>query len=157
MRVLLTLILLILSPAAPVHALSVVQTGDLVITGARALPTLKGASTGIGFMEVHNKGKEDLSIISATTDIAEHTELHKHEMDNDIMRMRQLDAIPIPAGETVTFRPGGLHLMFMSLKKPLADGESFWVELALCNGDVVKRLFHVSKMTPPKPREGLHR
>jgi copper(I)-binding protein len=43
-------------------------------------------------------------------------------MEGDVMRMRQLDAIELPAGKAVEFKPGGLHLMFMDLKAPLAAG-----------------------------------
>jgi copper(I)-binding protein len=33
--------------------------------------------------------------------------------------------VPIPPGQTVTFTPGGTHIMLMGLKKPLAAGQSF--------------------------------
>jgi copper(I)-binding protein len=56
-------------------------------------------------------------------------DLHTHVRDGDVMRMREVPAIDIPAGQTVTLRPGGLHLMFMGLTRPLVEGESFPVTL----------------------------
>ena len=47
-------------------------------------------------------------------------------MENDVMKMRQLpDGIEIPAGATVELKPGGLHVMFMKIKHPLAEGDTF--------------------------------
>jgi len=57
------------------------------------------------------------SSASALADIrvADHTHIH----DNGVMRMRQLPALDIPAGDTVTLQPGGLHLMLFGLQPPL--------------------------------------
>ena len=45
------------------------------------------------------------------------------------MKMRQVDGVPIPAGETVTLEPGGLHVMLIELATDLEDGDSFEVDL----------------------------
>lgn len=51
-------------------------------------------------------------------------------MDGDVMRMRELaDGLVVPAGETVTLAPGGYHVMFMDLQKPLVKGEVISVTL----------------------------
>jgi copper(I)-binding protein len=51
-------------------------------------------------------------------------------MQNDVMKMRKLEeGIAVPAGETVTLQSGGLHLMFMDVKKPFAEGDSIPVTL----------------------------
>jgi hypothetical protein len=55
--------------------------------------------------------------------VAERVELHSMQMQGDVMRMRQVDAIELPAGATVELAPGGLHLMLMGLKSPLKAGE----------------------------------
>ena len=43
-------------------------------------------------------------------------------MDGDVMRMRQVEAIEVPAGQRVELKPGGLHLMLMGLKQALPAG-----------------------------------
>jgi copper(I)-binding protein len=48
--------------------------------------------------------------------------LHTHIRDGEVMRMRPVADIPIPPGETVRLRPGGLHVMLIGLKEPLRQG-----------------------------------
>jgi hypothetical protein len=52
-------------------------------------------------------------------------EIHAMSMDGDVMRMRQIDGIDLPAGGMVELKPGGFHLMFMELKAPLQAGTRF--------------------------------
>ena len=52
------------------------------------------------------------------------TEMHEMAMDGNVMRMRQVSAIELPAGKPVELKPGGLHLMLMGLKAPLKAGET---------------------------------
>ncbi len=42
--------------------------------------------------------------------------IHESREEDGVMRMIHVDAVELPAGETVTFRPGGLHVMIMGLK-----------------------------------------
>jgi hypothetical protein len=46
-------------------------------------------------------------------------------MEGDVMRMRQIDGIDLPAGKTVELKPGGMHLMLIGLTKPLREHDSF--------------------------------
>ena len=51
-------------------------------------------------------------------------------MDGDVIRMRPVEAIDVPAGSTVRLEPGGLHIMFVGLERPLAEGERFAATLS---------------------------
>jgi periplasmic copper chaperone A len=73
-------------------------------------------------------------------------------MDGDIMRMREVEAIEVPAGKTVELKPGGLHVMFMELKAPLKNGSSFPLTLRFENGGEVTVQMNV--MTQPAPAGG---
>ena len=95
------------------------QAGDMKIAHPWARPTVAGQMAGGGFLKLTNAGKAD-RLISASADFAERVELHSMKMDGDVMRMRQVEGIDIPAGQTVELKPGGFHLMFMGLKQPLA-------------------------------------
>src|SRR5690606_10830983 len=57
--------------------------------------------------------------------VAETAELHTHIKDGEVMRMRPVEAIEVPAGGSVTLKPGGDHVMLMSLRAPLKEGETF--------------------------------
>ena len=78
---------------------------------------------GAGFVTIRNAGAAD-RLLSASTPAAGRTELHTMLRDGDIMRMRQVDAIAVPANGAVTLAPGGLHIMLIGLTRPLAVGES---------------------------------
>jgi len=83
---------------------------------------------GAGFLTLRNTGAAD-RLVAARAEIAGVVELHTHIHENGVMRMRPVAAIDLPAGETVTLRPGGLHLMLIDLKQPLNQGDTVPVTL----------------------------
>ena len=62
---------------------------------------------------------EPLTLVGATSPMAGVAEVHEMKLDGDVMRMRAVDALPLPVGQAVELKPGGLHLMLMDLKTPL--------------------------------------
>jgi periplasmic copper chaperone A len=95
---------------------------------ARATPGL--AKNGGAYFTAVNGGKTADRIIGVASNVSSRTELHTHLNDNGVMRMREVkDGVEVPAGGTVTFKPGGLHIMFIGLHKPLKKGTSFPVTL----------------------------
>jgi copper(I)-binding protein len=116
---------LLLSTAA--HADSMI--GDIMLDDAWARPTVQGQQAGGGFIVLMNHGKSDDRLLSASSPAAGRVELHSMSMDGDVMRMRQVPNIELKAGKTVALKPGGLHVMFMDLKKPLDKGAKIPVTL----------------------------
>jgi copper(I)-binding protein len=104
------------------------KLGSIAIVNPHARTTVAGQAAGGGFLKLENKGGDD-RLLSASAAIAGSVELHSMSMDGDVMRMRQVDSISLPAGEMVELKPGGLHLMFMGLKAPLKAGETFPLKL----------------------------
>lgn len=82
-----------------------------------------GQATTAAFMTLRNTTSETLRIVSAESPVARVTELHTHEDDGGVMRMREVEAIEIPAEGEVELRPGGLHVMLIDLVEPLAEGQ----------------------------------
>lgn len=107
-----------------------VKAGSLEISGGAVKAMLPGAKVGGGGFIIKNEGAEDDMLISVESPAAGRVELHEMTMQNDVMKMRKLEeGIAIPAGETVTLQSGGLHLMFMEVKKPFAEGDDIPVTL----------------------------
>jgi len=102
-------------------------------TYARATPP--NAATSAVFGEFMNHGDKDRFIISATTEAAGKVELHDVIKEGDVMKMRQVDRIAIPAKQTAVLKPGSLHIMLFNLTQPLVEGDSIDVELTFANGD----------------------
>ena len=95
--------------------------GTLHIEDAWARTTPPGATTGAGYMTLANEGAAD-RLVSAASPVADKVELHESAMDGQVMTMRPLGPAEVKAGETVTFAPGGKHLMFVGLKAPFTAG-----------------------------------
>ena len=61
-----------------------------------------------------------MKLVGVSTPAAGIVEVHEMKMDGDIMRMREVPQLELPAGKTVELKPGGLHVMLMDLKQPFA-------------------------------------
>lgn len=95
-----------------------------------------------GFMMVHNQGDSDDVLLDVTGDFAKKLELHRTQQVDGVMKMmHQKEGIVIPAGETVVFKPGSYHLMFMGLTKNFEVGETYTVQLTFEHaGDITVEL-----------------
>ena len=136
--------------AALAHGFTV---GELKIGHPWAKPTVAGATVGGGYLKVTNEGKTDDRLVSVTTDRAPMAQLHEMKIENDVMKMREVEGgIAIPAGQTVELKPGGLHVMFMNLPQPFVEGEKIKAKLTFEKAGSVDVEFVVQK---PKAEEGM--
>ena len=123
------------------------------IDKAWARPTVAGQQGGGAFLSITSASAD--RFISGSTPLAERFELHTMAMKGDVMEMRQVDAIELPAGQTVELKPGGLHVMFIGLKTPLKTGSKVPVTLKFEKAGDVKVEFDVMARPPatgnPKP------
>ena len=94
---------------------------------SRELPPV--APNGAAYFRIENRGTEADRIVSAHTPVAERAEIHTHEMDGAMMKMRHVHSVDVPAGGSVAFEPEGLHVMLLGLKEPLVGGKSFPITL----------------------------
>jgi copper(I)-binding protein len=88
----------------------------------------KLAATG-AFMQL--TAASDARLVAAASPVAGVVEIHEMRMEGDVMRMRAITALDLPAGKTVELRPGGYHVMLMDLKRPLQDGETVPITLTV--------------------------
>lgn len=93
------------------------QTAAVQVDKAWARASVQGQSGTGAFMTL--TAREPLSLVGVATPVAGVAELHEMKMEGDIMRMRAIPALELPAGKPVELRPGGHHLMLMDLKAPL--------------------------------------
>ena len=87
------------------------------IKDAWARPSVQGQQATGAFMKL--TAKEKLQLLSVSTPAAGVAEVHEMKMEGDVMKMRAMSALDLPAGQTVELKPGGYHIMLMDLKKPL--------------------------------------
>ena len=70
-------------------------------------------------------------LVSASSPVAGVVEVHEMVMDGNVMKMRAVTGLELPAGKAVELKPGGYHLMLMDLKQELKAGESVPVTLVI--------------------------
>ena len=99
------------------------KVGSLAISGPWSRATPEGAQTAIGYMTIKNNGTTTDRLIGGSFDVADTFELHSMVMENGIAKMRELKEVEIKPGQTIEFKPGGSHVMFVNLKHPLSKGE----------------------------------
>jgi periplasmic copper chaperone A len=104
------------------------KAGAITIVDPHARATAAGQPSGGGYVTLANGGAAD-RLVSASAEVSKSVELHMMNMEGDVMHMRQIDAIELPAGKTVELKPGGYHFMFIGLKAPLKAGASFPMKL----------------------------
>jgi len=106
-----------------------VTTNAIKIEDAYTRATVPGQQVAGGFMKIENKGASVDQLLSASSPAAGEVQLHEMAMEGNVMKMRQVRDIGVPAGGVVELKPGGYHLMFISLKGPFAAGETVPVKL----------------------------
>lgn len=116
------------------------KVGNVSIDGAYTRSTVPGQKVAGGFMKISAQGSVD-QLIGGSSSIAEEVQLHTMSMEDNVMKMRQVNVIDIPANGVVELKPGGLHIMFIGLKSPLTAGSTVTVKLKFAKaGDVELKL-----------------
>lgn len=87
------------------------------VGGAWVRATVPGQKATGGFMTLTSP--QALRLVGVTSKAAQVAEIHEMKMDGDVMRMRAVPGVDLPAGQTVELKPGGYHLMLQDLKAPL--------------------------------------
>ena len=92
-------------------------------------PSPSSASNAAFYMQLEGSDTDD-RLVSAESPACQVVELHETQMSDGVMSMQFLpEGIPVPAGETVSLEPGGLHVMCLGVTEALVEGESATVQL----------------------------
>jgi copper(I)-binding protein len=110
---------------------------SLVISDAWARATPPGAVTAAAYLNIRNQDNAD-RLVGARSAAAREVQIHTTIREGAMMKMVQLDALPIPGGRETTLGPGGNHLMLVDIEQPLRPGEVVAMTLTFENaGDRV--------------------
>lgn len=93
---------------------------NVTVTDAWARATMPGQKVSGAYMKL--TADADAKLVGASSPVVPRVEVHEMKMDGDVMRMREVPAIDLPKGQTVSLEPGGYHIMLMNLAKPIAAG-----------------------------------
>jgi hypothetical protein len=121
---------------------------------ARAVPP--GQPNSAVFMRIDNGSDQDRALVGAASPAADVVELHTHRMEDGMMKMRRVEQIDLPAGESVSLQPGGLHVMLIGLKQQLQPGEDVVVTLTFDDGSELALTAPVREIMPMGQMHGGH-
>ena len=145
-------------------ALKIVLAGSLLTTalGAYAEVTVKDAwvratvpqqkATG-AFMKI--QVSQDAHLVEVQTPAAATAEVHEMKMDNNVMKMRAVTELELPAGKVVELKPGSYHVMLMGLKAQVKEGDVIPLTLIVEGKDKKREIIEVkAKARPLNSAEG---
>ena len=112
---------------------------SIKVSNAWVRPTVPGVNLSGAYMQIQSE--RPARLVKVASPIAGASEIHSMEMKDGIMKMREVDAIEIPAGKTIHLKPGGFHLMLMMLKQELKPGQT--ISLTLTFEDADRKQFMV--------------
>ncbi len=135
------LIASLLTLTASAWAQTTVKVEDAWVRGTVASQKATGA-----FMRLTSAA--DARLVSATSPVAEVVEIHEMAMENDIMKMRQIPGLALPAGKATELKPGGFHIMLMGLKGQVKGGDTVPLTLTFEGAD--KKTFTQEVSAPVK-------
>ncbi len=107
------------------------QPAAVKVEGAWARATVQGQQGTGAFMDI--TAAQSMRLVGVSSPVAGVAEVHEMKMDGDVMKMRAVPALDLPAGKTVQLKPGGYHLMLMDLKTPLLKDSTVPVTLRFKN------------------------
>ena len=109
--------------SAPLYA----QTVDVKNAWVRSTVAAQTASGA--FMEITSH--EAAQLVGVSTPVAASAEVHEMHMDGNVMKMRAVEKLALPAGRPVVLGPGSYHLMLLGLKRPLTPGSKVPLSLKI--------------------------
>jgi copper(I)-binding protein len=134
-----TLRFLLLSPAALLALAATAFASDIMVMDAKAPASLTpSAKTAAIYMVLMNHGMETDVLKGVSTPAADHASAHQTIDDNGVMKMREIEKLELNPHDTVTFAPGGNHIMLMGLKAPLKAGDTLPLVMTFAKAGEVK-------------------
>jgi hypothetical protein len=126
------------------------QTAAVKVEGAWARASVQGQKGTGAFMRL--TAQDGTRLVRAESPVAGVTEVHEMKMEGDVMKMRAIPALDLPAGKTVELKPGGYHVMLLDLKAPLAKDTAVPLTLVFQDAKGAESKLNISvpvATTPP--------
>ena len=124
-RLLMALATFVLLSGSYAASAETIRVGEVSIEYPWSRASVHNAAAGVAYMTLAAHGSELDRLIRLSTPAADRAEIHSHRMQDGTMMMDKLQAIELAPGVPAIFKPGGLHVMLIGLKKPLKEGDKF--------------------------------
>jgi periplasmic copper chaperone A len=130
---------------------------NLQFDNAWVRPTLAGKNATAAFMDITNIAETDCTLTSVLVEGAV-AEIHNTVEEDGTLKMRKQSSVVIPAGKTVHFKPGGLHIMLMEIPHPVTEGATALLSLFFADKTSMALPVQVGqpKTAPTAPEDSHH-
>lgn len=91
----------------------------------------------------------DARLVEARSPLTPSVEVHEMAMEKDVMKMRQVNSVPLPAGKPVALTPGGFHMMLLDLKQQVKVGDTVPLTLVVEGADGKRQSVEVQAAVRP--------
>lgn len=98
----------------------------------------------------------DSKLVSVASPVAGTVQIHEMTMNGDVMGMRQVTEVPLPAGKPVSLDPSGLHVMLMGLKEQVREGSQVPLTLTIEDQQGERQTLEVQAPVRALTTEGGH-
>jgi periplasmic copper chaperone A len=113
------------------------QSNGIAVEGAWARPTPGFVKNAAVYFTIVNHGAAADRLVGATSPASDRAETHINIREGDIVRMRRVISVDVPAGGQTVFSPNGFHVMLTGVKAPLKAGEQVPLTLQFANAGAV--------------------
>jgi len=127
---------------AALLSLPTLAQAEVTVTEPWVRATVPGQQATGAFMVLQSS--ENARLLGASSPLTKQVEVHEMAMENDVMRMRQVQQIELPAGKAVELKPGGYHIMLLGLDKQVEAGSSVEITLEIQNAAGQKEALKVN-------------
>jgi hypothetical protein len=119
-----------------------------------ARATIQGQKTAGAYMQL--KSAQSANLIGAESPVAGTVEVHEMRIEGNVMRMRAVPRLELPAGKVVELKPGGYHVMLIGLRQPLKKGDTALLRLRVEGGDKSISMIEVKAAVRDSPAVPSH-
>ena len=126
------------------------QTPQVAVEAPWARASVGNSRIAVAYMTLRNAASAPDRLLAVSTSIGR-AELHTMTMDNNVMRMRPVQAVDIPAGGTAQLQPSGLHIMLVDLREPLRAGTQVQLTLRFERAGAVEVTVPVQPANATRP------
>ncbi len=126
----------------------------VTITDAWVKATAPGQTTAAAYLQI--KSDDAAKLVGVSSPAAKTTQIHEMKMEGNVMHMRPLDELDLPAGKTVEFKPGSYHIMLTDIVKPLKQGATVPLTLTIEGADKQRQSVEVKAQVRAAPAMEKH-
>ena len=137
----------LLATALTVLSFSAIAQNSVQITDPWVRATVPQQKATGAFMQI--TAPKAMRLLEVRSPVAGVAEIHEMSMTDNMMRMRQVKEISLPAGKAVELKPGGYHVMLLDLKGQVKAGDKIPLTLVLEGEDKHRETIEVTAVARP--------